>query len=215
MKNTVVRALLSAGAVKVNPLEPFLYSSGMYSPVYCDNRALLSHPAQRHAVFVELLQHRLIGGVDGIVGVATAGIPWATMVATTLGLPLYYVRSKAKDHGTACQVEGGLVEGKRLVVIEDLVTTGGSALSAVQALRKEGAEVDAVISLFSYGKASSAFGAADVILVCLAGFEELYSHLKNCKLNTEDELKQLEAWYIDPEAWSDKAIAARVCLNYK
>ncbi|MBQ4355866.1 MAG: orotate phosphoribosyltransferase [Bacteroidales bacterium] len=167
-------ALLSIGAVFLRPDEPFTWASGIKSPIYCDNRLILSAPEQRYEI-----EHGLAEQVrahfpdcEMLMGTATAGIAHAALVADIMGLPMGYVRSSSKSHGRNNQIEGKLTKGARVVVIEDLISTGGSCLEVVHALRDAGAEVLGVISIFTYGLAcaTDAFNAAGVkshSLVCL------------------------------------------------
>lgn len=152
MYSSVAHILLDIDAVKLSPKDPFTWASGIKSPIYCDNRQILGD-VEAHRKVIGLLLDQLgeFPEADVIVGTATAGIPHATLIADRLGKPSAYVRGSKKAHGTARQIEGAAVTGKRVVVIEDLISTGGSSLNAVEALQAEGAEVVGVIAIFSYG----------------------------------------------------------------
>lgn len=152
MYSSVAHILLDIDAVKLSPKEPFTWASGIKSPIYCDNRQILGD-VEAHRKVIQLLIEQLgqYAEADVIVGTATAGIPHATLIADRLGKPSAYVRGSKKAHGTARQIEGAAVNGKRVVVIEDLISTGGSSLNAVEALQADGAEVTGVIAIFTYG----------------------------------------------------------------
>ncbi len=196
--------LLRVGAVALRPDEPFTWASGRLAPIYCDNRLTLADPALRRTVaarFADLLA----GDAPTVVaGTATAGIPHATLLADRLDLPLVYVRSAAKAHGTGRRVEGRLPDGARAVVVEDTVSTGGSSLAAVEALRAEGATVDTMVALFTYGlpAAAEAFRDAGVRLVTLADYDALVAQAARENRLTPAQLDALAAWRADPGAWS-------------
>ena len=153
IEKIVAKQLLDIKAVKLNVENPFTWASGWKSPIYCDNRKVLSYPAARKVVyeaFVEIIKNRF-KDVDVIAGVATGAIAYGMMVAEVLGKPFVYVRPKPKDHGTGAQVEGDLAHGARVVVVEDLISTGGSCIEVVEALRNAGADVLGIVSIFTYG----------------------------------------------------------------
>lgn len=152
MYASVAGILLDIDAVKLSPQEPFTWASGIKSPIYCDNRQILGN-VEAHRKVIQLLIDELseLGEADVIVGTATAGIPHATLIADRLNKPSAYVRGSKKAHGTARQIEGASVTGKKVIVVEDLISTGGSSLNAVETLRDDGAEVLGVIAIFSYG----------------------------------------------------------------
>src|SRR3989344_9308933 len=149
----IAEFLLSIGAVKLSPRQPFMWTSGIKSPIYCDNRMIYSHPEARKFIVEALVSpvHALHIPPDVIAGTATAAIGWAALVADRMDLPLVYVRSKAKEHGAKKRIEGDLRPGEHVVVIEDLISTGGSSVSTVEALREEGkATVSDIVAIFSY-----------------------------------------------------------------
>lgn len=173
----ISRALLSIGAVFLRPQEPFTWASGIKSPIYCDNRLILTAPEVRTGVEHSLsdLIRREFPDAQVLMGTATAGIAHAAIAAHILGLPMGYVRSGAKDHGRQNRIEGRLAPGDRVVVVEDLISTGGSALEAVEALREAGAEVLGIAALFTYGmeKGRRRMSEHGVRAVCLTSFDEV------------------------------------------
>ena len=176
-KFDVSRALLSIGAVFLRPDEPFTWASGIKSPIYCDNRLILTAPEVRANVEAALADMiaREFPDAEALMGTATAGIAHAAIAAHILGLPMGYVRSGNKDHGRQNRIEGKLVPGEKVVVVEDLISTGGSALEAVEALREAGAEVLGIAALFTYGMAKGKARMAEhnVRSVCLTNFDEV------------------------------------------
>lgn len=197
--------LLHIGAVKLNIDEPFTWTSGWKSPIYCDNRKILSFPHIRDYVKSELanaiLEH--YPDADGLSGVATAGIAHGALAADILKLPYTYVRDKPKGHGLGNQIEGVINPGDKIVVVEDLVSTGKSSLAAVEALRKAGAEVVGLVALFSYGfdAATKAFEEAGVPLITLSDYGALIDLLITRGTITEDKKSSLEAWRVSPSTW--------------
>lgn len=198
--------LLDIEAVLLRPEAPFTWASGLQSPIYCDNRLTMAHPPVRRAIrdgfAARIAAHDLSAEV--IAGTATAGIPHAAWLAEALDAPMAYIRSSAKGHGRKNQIEGHIAPGQHVVVIEDLVSTGGSALDAVAAVRAAGAEVAAVLAIFSYGldAATEAFADANVSLHTLTDFPTLLEVAVERGGLSEDELSTLEAWRRNPEAWS-------------
>ena len=197
--------LLDIEAVLLRPEAPFTWSSGLQSPIYCDNRLTMAHPRIRRAIrdgFAACIEaHGL--SFDVIAGTATAGIPHAAWLAERLGAPMAYIRSSAKGHGRENQIEGRIAAGQQVLVIEDLVSTGGSALDAVAAVRAAGAEVPAVLAIFSYGldAAAEAFAEAHVPLHTLTDFPTLLQVAVARGALSEDELSTLQNWRRDPEGW--------------
>ena len=194
--------LLKIKAIKLQPANPFTWASGWKSPLYCDNRKTLSYPALRYFVKLEIarLIQEQFGEVDAIAGVATGAIPQGALVADALNLPFVYVRSTPKDHGLENLIEGELRPGMKVVVIEDLISTGGSSLKAVEAIRRDGCEVIGMVASFTYGfpVAIEAFKNAKVNLVTLTNFEAVLDvGLKTDYINEED-IPVLDAWRKDP-----------------
>ncbi|HEX9082850.1 MAG TPA: orotate phosphoribosyltransferase [Holophagaceae bacterium] len=196
--------LLEAGAVRLRPLEPFTWASGLKSPIYCDNRQLLGFPEARGQIVAALAERTASFAPTLVAGAATAGVPWAAMVADRLGLPMAYVRPKPKDHGMGRQVEGPLAKGHRAVLIEDLISTGMSSLKCADALRAEGAEVPAVLALFSYGlpQAERAFASAHIPFEVLGSFQVLAEEAGHRGILDAAGLAALADWRTDTVAWS-------------
>ena len=171
------RALLDIGAVFLRPDEPFIWASGIKAPIYCDNRLILSAPEMRSHVEQALADmiRREFPGAQALMGTATAGIAHAAIAAHILGIPMGYVRASAKDHGRQKRIDGRLEPGERVVVVEDLISTGGSALDTVETLREAGAEVLGVAALFTYGmaKGSENLAGHGVRAVCLTDFDSV------------------------------------------
>lgn len=197
--------LLHIKALKVSPDQPFTWASGWKSPVYCDNRKILSYPHVRDYVKSELantiMEHFPEAG--SLAGVATAGIPHGALAADLLRLPFIYVRSKPKGHGLSNQIEGVLEPGQKVVVIEDLVSTGMSSLEAVEALRRAGAEVIGMCALFTYGfpQASAAFEQAGVKLVTLSNYNALMEVAAEKQLVKATDAEKLQQWRLSPATW--------------
>jgi len=198
---------LQIKAIKLEPTNPFTWASGLKSPIYCDNRITLSYPTIRTYIrqkFSEVI-HEEFGSVDMISGVATAGIPQGVLVAQDLGLPFTYVRSSAKGHGRQNLIEGDVVDGQRVVVIEDLVSTGKSSLAAVQALREAGCNVVGLLSIFTYNLpvAEENFREAKCRLISLSNYEALISYALEHQFISASEIDTLRQWRLDPENWSN------------
>lgn len=198
--------LLQIGAVSLSPEEPFTWSSGMASPIYCDNRMTLGFPRIRTAIcdgFHHIAMEET-GELDVIAGTATAGIPHAAWLAGRLRLPMAYVRGSAKSHGQKNRIEGVVEPGDRVLLVEDLISTGGSALSAVTALEESGANVVAVSAIFTYelDAAAEAFADADVALHTLTDFSTLLDVARREHDLEESAIESLEEWRRDPQAWS-------------
>ncbi|HYF62582.1 MAG TPA: orotate phosphoribosyltransferase [Herpetosiphonaceae bacterium] len=205
----IAQILLEAGAVALSPARPFRFASGILSPVYCDNRLLLGQVSARKAIAAALAERveEEIVSAEVIAGTATAGIPWAAWVAGHASLPMVYVRSGAKKHGRGQQVEGGLQAGQRVVLIEDLVSTGGSALDAVAALRQLDASVSDCCCIFSYEMADSAqrFGAAGVRLLPLTTLGALLEVAASQNYIQPEHRELIADWAADPAGWAVRA----------
>jgi orotate phosphoribosyltransferase len=197
MNTTINQHLLQIGAVKLSPNEPFTWASGKKSPIYCDNRLTLSYPEVRRLIcqsFVDKIKENF-KDVEVIAGVATGGIAHGALVAEALGLPLIYVRDKPKGHGRMNLIEGHLEAGKRVVVIEDLISTGGSSLKAVEGIRESGGNVLGLLAIFTYGfeAANKAFEAANCPFDTLTNFTSLLEELK-AQNAPEAEIYFMENW---------------------
>lgn len=198
MTQNIAQSLLEIKAVTLSPDEPYTWSSGIKSPIYCDNRVTLAYPEIRENIYqglIELIKEHA-QDAEIISGTATAGIPHAAFVADQLKLPMSYVRSKSKGHGKGNQIEGALSKGKKVVVIEDLISTGGSSINAVEALIEDGAEVLGVFAIFTYGihKAEEAFKAIDVPFYTLSNYDELISVAEKEGYIENKDIKTLKAW---------------------
>ena len=198
--------LLQVQAIKLQPANPFTWASGWHSPIYCDNRKALSFPQLRSYVKLELV-HAILAQhpqVEAIAGVATGAIAQGALVAEELHLPFVYVRSKPKDHGLANLIEGELPAGAKVVVVEDLISTGGSSLKAVEALRQQGAEVLGMVASFTYGfpVAQQAFSEAHVALTTLTDYEHVIEEARATGYIREEEVALLQQWRQDPAHWN-------------
>ncbi|WP_044893826.1 orotate phosphoribosyltransferase [Bacillus alveayuensis] len=206
MKKEIATYLLQIGAVSLQPNEPFTWSSGLKSPIYCDNRLTLAYPGIRSAIADGLtgLIRIHFPGVQVIAGTATAGIPHAAWVSERLALPMCYVRSQAKGHGKGKQIEGKVEKGQKVVVVEDLISTGGSALTAVQALREEGCDVLGVVAIFTYGlkKGKQAFAENNVTVHTLTDYDTLIETAVEMGVIAKKEITTLQQWREHPEEWN-------------
>jgi len=201
----LAKHLLEINAVLLRPNDPFTWSSGWNSPIYCDNRLTLRFPAIRKKIareFTSLIEQKF-SDVDVVTGTATAGIPHAAWAAGALDKPMAYVRAKAKAYGMGNQIEGGVAKGESTVVIEDLISTGGSAMSVVEALQFVGAEVEAVLSIFTYGfdKANKRFEDAGVPVFNLTDYETLIEVAAEEDFVNAGDLELLSSWRANPESW--------------
>ncbi|MBO8176467.1 MAG: orotate phosphoribosyltransferase [Bacillus sp. (in: Bacteria)] len=205
MKKWIVEQLLEIGAVFLQPKNPFTWSSGIRSPIYCDNRLTLSYPVLRKTIAEELvgLIKEKFSDVEVIAGTATAGIPHATLVSDRLELPLVYVRSKPKDHGKGNQIEGRVQKGQKVVVIEDLISTGGSALKAAQALQQAGAQVAGIVSIFTYELkiGRQQMEEAGFPVYSLVTFSTLLETAIEKGVIHEQDVDTIQEWQNDPQNW--------------
>jgi orotate phosphoribosyltransferase len=197
--------LLRINAVVLRPNAPFTWSSGWRSPIYCDNRLTLRHPEIRKKIaqrFVDFINQEY-PRTDIITGTATAGIPHAAFAAEALNKPMAYVRAKAKAYGLGNQIEGGIQKGESTIIIEDLISTGGSALSVVEALRLIDSDVQCVLSIFTYGfdKATRQFEEADIPLYTLTDYTTLIEVAQAHDYVSEQDIEALSAWRKQPETW--------------
>ena len=206
VEQKIAESLLQIKAIKLQPKSRFTWASGWKSPIYCDNRITLSHPAIRTYIRQNLAEliHDEFGSVEMISGVATAGIPQGVLVAQDLGLPFTYVRSSAKGHGRQNLIEGEVISGQRVVVIEDLVSTGKSSLQAVEALREAGCTVVGLVCIFTYGfdVAAENFAEAKCPIYSLCDYESLIKVAVKNSYVLESEVSLLEQWRRDPANWT-------------
>jgi orotate phosphoribosyltransferase len=209
IEQQVAEFLLQIKAIKLQPNNPFTWASGWKSPIYCDNRITLSHPTIRTYIRQQLtlLIQDKFGPVGCIAGVATAGIPQGALVAQELGLPFIYVRSKPKDHGTGNLIEGDVLTGKRVVVIEDLISTGKSSLQAVEALRSAGYDVAGLAAIFSYGfdVAAQNFKKANCPFVTLSNYNALIKYAGNHQFISDNDVVLLKQWRENPAEWGKES----------
>jgi len=200
--------LLQINAIKLNPENPFTWASGWKSPIYCDNRLILSFPSIRNYVRDEFAKNieKQFGKPDVIAGVATGAIGVGILVAESLGLPFVYVRPEPKKHGRQNQVEGFLQKGQNVVVVEDLISTGKSSLMAVEALRNEGANIKGMAAVFTYGfsVAEENFKEANVDLFTLSNYENLLDLAVQKQYITEDQQSTLQEWSVSPATWGQE-----------
>jgi orotate phosphoribosyltransferase len=198
MTKNIAQSLLDIGAVSLSPNDLFTWSSGIKSPIYCDNRVTLGYPKVRTEIRdgLSALIKEKFSNVEIVSGTATAGIPHAAYVSEVLDLPMNYVRSKSKSHGKQNQIEGALSKGKKVVVIEDLISTGGSSITAVDALKEAGAEVLGVVAIFTYGlsKADELFNDVGVPFYTLSDYNELIEVAKDNGDISEEDIKTLVEW---------------------
>ena len=206
-EKAVAEKLLQINAIKLNLQQPYTWASGWKSPIYCDNRKVLSFPYTRDFIKSEMcnLVFDKFPGIDMLAGVATAGIPWGAMVADQLKLPYIYVRPKPKEHGLGNQIEGFYEKGQRVLVIEDLISTGKSSLQVVDVLKNEGLEVAGIVSIFTYGfqLATDAFIAAGVTQYSLTNYGTLIELAIEKGIVTKNEQNTLLSWRQSPSKWNN------------
>lgn len=206
----VEKNLLKIKAVFLRPDEPFTWASGIKSPIYCDNRLILSYPMVRTMVELEIAKKikKEFPGVEMLMGTATAGIAHAALAANNLDLPMGYVRSSAKSHGRENKIEGFYKEGQKVVVVEDLISTGGSSIECVNALREAKLDVLGVVSIFTYNleEGFKNFENANCKYVSIANYDDLIKEAVELDYIKEQDLAKLKAWKVNPhdESWMDK-----------
>lgn len=205
LPQTIAKSLLAIEAVALRPNDPFTWTSGIKSPIYCDNRLTMSYPEIRDLIaegFATIIRE-LYPDAEVIAGTSTAGIPHAAWVAQKLNLPMAYIRDKAKGHGKQNQIEGRIVSGQKVVVIEDLISTGGSSLKAALAVREAGAEVQSVLAIFTYQfeSAVQAFQAENVPLQTLSNYSSLIEAAVEVGKVAAADVDALQAWRNDPQSF--------------
>jgi len=208
LEQTLANKLLKIKAVKLQPANPFTWASGWKSPIYCDNRKTLSYPSLRNFIKLELA-HTIISSfenVTAIAGIATGAIAQGAMVAEELNLPFVYIRSTPKDHGLENLIEGDLKPGSKVVIIEDLISTGGSSLKAVEAVRNAGCDVIGMAAVFTYGLSISEdrFKEAKVKLITLCNYDAILDEALKTDYIDESEIRILQEWRKDPANWNPK-----------
>jgi len=205
LPNEIAKALLSIQAVSLRPHEPFTWTSGLKSPIYCDNRLTMSYPEIREQIaegFAAIIRERY-PDCEAVAGIATGGIPHAAWVAQKLNLPMLYVRDKAKGHGKTNQIEGHFTPGQKVVLIEDLISTGGSSLKAAVAVREAGCTVLGVVAIFTYQfqKAADAFAAENIPLDTLSNYTALIAAALENGTIQEKDVEILKSWRENPEGY--------------
>jgi orotate phosphoribosyltransferase len=205
LEKQVADKLLKIKAVKLQPKNPFIWASGWNSPIYCDNRKTLSYPQVRTYIKLEMarLVQEMYPEVEVIAGVATGAIAIGALVADALGIPFVYVRPKPKDHGLENLIEGALKPHQKVVVIEDLISTGGSSLKAVDALRNDGAEVLGMLAIFTYGfpVAEQKFKQAKVKLTTLCNYDAILNEALSINYIGQSDVEALQEWRTNPSEW--------------
>ncbi|MFH1017316.1 MAG: orotate phosphoribosyltransferase [Pseudomonadota bacterium] len=202
----IARLLLERRVVTLRPWEPFRFASGILSPIYCDNRFLLSDPEARAQILRGLEEIIWADSVRGIVGVATAGIAWGAWLADRFGKPFAYVRTKAKDHGKQNRLEGGVEAGWTVALVEDLISTGGSLLSAAAALREERIDPVQAVAIFSYGFEEAHLGLErnHIPLATLTRLDDVLTEARSLKIITTEQESEILAWRKAPRDWAPK-----------
>lgn len=202
----IAEFLLQIKAVKLQPKSPFTWASGWKSPIYCDNRITLSFPNIRTFIRQAYAQSILdyFGKPDLIAGIATGGVPQGVLVAQELGVPFIYVRSSPKDHGMGNIIEGYFEKGQRVVVIEDLISTGGSSIKAIHSLREAGLDIKGLVAIFTYGfeVATKNFADVECPVLTLSDYDTLVDCALKTKYITEDDIVSLHKWREKPEIWT-------------
>ncbi|WP_433946166.1 orotate phosphoribosyltransferase [Paenibacillus sp. SN-8-1] len=206
-ESKIAESLLEIGAVALRPHQPFTWTSGIKSPIYCDNRLTMSFPEVRDLIaesFASLIREQY-PDTEVIAGTATAGIPHAAFVSQKLGLPMAYIRDKAKGHGKENQIEGLIKSGQKVIVIEDLISTGGSSIKAAQAVQEAGATPQAVLAIFSYqlDKAVNAFSEAGIAIQSLSNYTALIDVAVKKGTIQEQDLELLKSWREDPSSFGN------------
>ncbi|MDR2843992.1 MAG: orotate phosphoribosyltransferase [Candidatus Symbiothrix sp.] len=208
LEQILAKKLLKIKAIKLQPANPFTWASGWKSPIYCDNRKTLSYPDVRNFIKLELARTIIekYEDVGAIAGVATGAIAQGAMVAAELNLPFVYVRATPKDHGLENLIEGDLKPGTKVVVVEDLISTGGSSLKAVEAIRNVGCHVSGMVAIFTYGFpiATEKFKDAKVELTTLCNYDTVLDEALKTDYIEESDIKTLQEWRKNPANWSEK-----------
>lgn len=200
-KEKIAKILLENKAVTLNAKEPYTYSSGIRSPIYCDNRALIASVDAREKIVQSYLDALKDLDFNVVAGISTAGIPWAAWISSKLNKPMAYIRGGKKGHGKGNQIEGAKLKGKKTIIIEDLISTGGSSFAAVQAARDGGAEVIGVIAIFTYELEKASKILENTKVIALTNFSTLIEVAKSNNDIDEDELKIVKEWNKNPQEW--------------
>jgi orotate phosphoribosyltransferase len=206
MNEEIARILLEKKAVRLNAKVPFTFVSGIRSPIYCDNRQMIAYPEEREQIIDAFINESQNYDFDIVAGTSTAGIPWASWMSDKLNRPMAYIRGAKKGHGAGNQIEGAEVDGKRVIIIEDLISTGGSSFSAVEAVREAGGICVAVVAIFTYDfkKAITKFKEGGCKLLTITNFSTLVNIAKKNEILTDRELILVLGWNKDPQNWGPK-----------
>ena len=206
MNEEIARILLEKKAVRLNAKVPFTFVSGIRSPIYCDNRQMIAYPEERGQIIDAFINESQNYDFDIVAGTSTAGIPWASWMSDKLNKPMAYIRGAKKGHGAGNQIEGAEVDGKRVIIIEDLISTGGSSFSAVEAVREAGGICEAVIAIFTYDfkRAITKFKEGGCKLLTITNFSTLVNIAKENRILTDRELILVLGWNKDPQNWGPK-----------
>ena len=206
MNEEIARILLEKRAVTLNAKDPFTYVSGIRSPIYCDNRQMIGYPEERGQIIGAFINESQDYDFDIVAGTSTAGIPWASWISEKLKKPMAYIRGAKKGHGAGNQIEGADVDRKKVLIVEDLISTGGSSFSAVEAVRESGGSCVAVVAIFTYDfkKAIKVFKEGGCKLSTITNFSTLVNVAKNDGILTDRELALVLSWNKDPQNWGPK-----------
>ena len=206
MNEEIARVLLEKKAVTLNAKDPFTFVAGIRSPIYCDNRQMIAYPEEREQIIDAFINESRNYDFDIVAGTSTAGIPWASWMSNKLNKPMAYIRGSKKGHGAGNQIEGASVNGKKVLIIEDLISTGGSSFSAVEAVREAGGSCVAVVAIFTYDfkKAGKIFKEGDCELLTITNFSTLANVAKKDGILTDRELALVLGWNKDPQNWGPK-----------
>ena len=206
MNKVIARILLEKEAVKLNAKDPFTFSSGIRSPIYCDNRQMIAYPEEREQIVDAFIDESQGYDFDIVAGTSTAGIPWASWISDKLNKPMAYIRGLKKGHGAGNQSEGADMDGKNVLIVEDLISTGGSSFSAVEAVREAGGSCVAVVAIFTYDfkKAGKVFKEGGCKLLTITNFSTFVNVAEKAGNLTDRELSLVSVWNKDPQNWGPK-----------
>lgn len=206
MNEDIARVLLEKKAVVLNAKDPFTFVSGIRSPIYCDNRQMIAYPEEREQIVDAFINESQNYDFDIVAGTSTAGIPWASWISDKLNKPMAYIRGTKKGYGAGNQIEGADVDGRKVLVVEDLISTGGSSFNAVEAVREGGGNCIAVVAIFTYDfeKARKIFKEGGCKLLTITNFSTLVNVAKKDKILTDRELTLALSWNKDPQNWGPK-----------
>ncbi len=206
MNEEIARILLEKKAVTLNAKDPFTFVSGIRSPIYCDNRQMIAYPEERGHIVDAFINESQNYDFEVVAGTSTAGIPWASWISEKLRKPMAYIRGAKKGHGAGNQIEGADVDGKKVLIVEDLISTGGSSFSAVEAVREAGGSCVAVVAIFTYDfkKAGKIFKEGGCKLLTITNFSTLVNVAKKDGILTDRELALVLGWNKDPQYWGPK-----------